>query len=100
LINPCKQYGQSDLNFKDISIPVKMDDIPKFEKQNDMSINIFGYEKNDKNMRNCDPDFATAFNSNFDNKALCESGVMWIIRFVTYLSRFPYLLIHYYSIIH
>jgi hypothetical protein len=37
-----------------------------------------------KNMRNCDPDFATAFNSNFDNKALCESGVMWIIRFVTY----------------
>jgi hypothetical protein len=24
-----------------------MDDIPKFEKQNDMSINIFGYEKNE-----------------------------------------------------
>jgi predicted protein tyrosine phosphatase len=61
----CKGHD-SDLNFKDISIPVKMDDIP----------------------------------SNFDNKALCESGVMWIIRFVTYLSRFPYLLIHYYSIIH
>jgi hypothetical protein len=55
---------------------------------------------NIKNIRHCDPDFATAFNSNFDNKALCESGVMWIIRFVTYLSRFPYLLIHYYSIIH
>jgi len=36
----------SDLNFKDLSFPVKMDDIPKFEKQNDMSINIFGYEKN------------------------------------------------------
>jgi hypothetical protein len=36
----------SDLNFKDISFPVKMDNIPKFEKQNDMSINIFGYEKN------------------------------------------------------
>ena len=53
-----------------------------------------------KNIRSCDPDFATAFNSNVDNKALCESGVMWIIRFVTYLSRFPYLLIHYYSIIH
>jgi hypothetical protein len=25
---------------------VKMDDIPKFEKQNDVSINIFGYEFN------------------------------------------------------
>ena len=37
----------SDLNFKDISFPVKMDDMPKFEKQNDMSINIFGYEKNE-----------------------------------------------------
>jgi hypothetical protein len=24
-----------------------MDDIPKFEKQNDMSINIFGYDKNE-----------------------------------------------------
>jgi hypothetical protein len=42
----CKGHD-SDLNFKDISIPVKMDDIPKFEKQNDMSINIFGYEKNE-----------------------------------------------------
>jgi len=37
----------SDLNFKDISFSVKMDDIPKFEKQNDVSINIFGYEKNE-----------------------------------------------------
>jgi hypothetical protein len=26
---------------------VKMDDIPKFEKQNDVSINIFGYEENE-----------------------------------------------------
>ena len=42
----CKGHD-SDLNFKDISIPVKMDDISKFEKQNDMSINIFGYEKNE-----------------------------------------------------
>ena len=39
-----------------------------------------------KNLRNCDFDFVATFNSNFDNKALCESGVMWIIRFVTYLS--------------
>ena len=37
----------SDLNFKDISLSVKMDDIPKFEKQNDVSINIFGYVKNE-----------------------------------------------------
>jgi hypothetical protein len=31
-------------------------------------------------------EFVTPFNSNFHNKTLCESGVMWIIRFVTYLS--------------
>ena len=39
-----------------------------------------------KNLRNCELDFVAPFNSNFDNKMLCESGVMWIIRFVTYLS--------------
>ena len=39
-----------------------------------------------KNLRNCDLDFDAPFNSDFHNKALCESGVMWIIRFVTYLS--------------
>ena len=50
-----------------------------------------------KNMPNCDLDFITLFNSNFDTKALCESGDMWIIRSVTYLSRFPYLLTHYHS---
>jgi hypothetical protein len=33
-----------------------------------------------------DLDVVAPFNSNFDNKTLCESGVMWIIRFVTYLS--------------
>ena len=37
----------SDLNFTDISFPVKIDDIPKFETQNDVFINIFGYEKNE-----------------------------------------------------
>ena len=35
----------SDLNFKDISFPVKMDDIPKFEKQNDMHQHIRIREK-------------------------------------------------------
>ena len=39
-----------------------------------------------KNLRNCDLDFVAPFNSNFHKKTLCESGVMWIIRFVTYLS--------------
>jgi len=38
---------ESDLNFKDISFPVKMDDIPKFEKQNKLSVNVFRYEKNE-----------------------------------------------------
>jgi hypothetical protein len=31
-------------------------------------------------------EFVAPFNSNFHNKTLCESGVMWITRFVTYLS--------------
>ena len=39
-----------------------------------------------KNLRNCDQEFVTPFNSNFHNKTLCESGVMWITRFVAYLS--------------
>ena len=39
-----------------------------------------------KNLRNCDEEFVAPFNSTFHNKTLCESGVMWITRFVTYLS--------------
>ena len=31
-------------------------------------------------------EFVAPFNSNFHSKTLCESGVMWITRFVTYLS--------------
>jgi hypothetical protein len=31
-------------------------------------------------------EYVAPFNSNFHNKTLCESGVMWITRFVTYLS--------------
>ncbi|XP_071085832.1 uncharacterized protein [Haliotis cracherodii] len=34
-----------DLNFKGINFPVKLGDIPKFESQNEISINVFGYEK-------------------------------------------------------
>lgn len=33
------------LDFSGISYPVRVGDIPKFEKRNDISINIFGYEK-------------------------------------------------------
>ena len=51
-----------------------------------------------KNLRNCDLDFVAPFNSNFDNKTLCESGVMWIIRFVNiFIYSFPYLLTHYHN---
>ena len=39
-----------------------------------------------KNLRNCDYDFVAPFNSKFHDKTLCESGVMCIFRFVTYLS--------------
>jgi hypothetical protein len=34
----------SDLNFTDISFPVKIDDIPKFEKQNDENVASATYE--------------------------------------------------------
>jgi hypothetical protein len=43
-----------------------------------------------KNLLNCDEEFVAPFNSNFYNKMLCESGVMWI-------TRFTYLLTYYYS---
>ena len=40
-----------------------------------------------KNLRNSYQEYVAPFNSNFHNKTLCESGVMWIARcFVTYLS--------------
>jgi hypothetical protein len=37
----------STLNFSGISFPVKLVDIPKFEKQNEISVNVFGYEKSE-----------------------------------------------------
>ena len=55
-LHPCHQHSErisqyydhkNSLNFDEISFPVKMEDIPKFEKQNDISINVFGYEKGD-----------------------------------------------------
>lgn len=33
--------------FSGISFPVRTGDISKFEKRNDLSINVFGYEKRD-----------------------------------------------------
>jgi len=36
---------ECDLDLTGISFPVKMDDIPRFETQNRISVNIFGYEK-------------------------------------------------------
>jgi hypothetical protein len=39
-----------------------------------------------KNLWNSYQEYVAPFNSNFHNKTLCESGVMWITRFVTYLS--------------
>ena len=35
----------STLNFSGISLPVKLVDIPIFEKQNEISVNVFGYER-------------------------------------------------------
>ncbi|KAK3103044.1 hypothetical protein FSP39_016008 [Pinctada imbricata] len=36
-----------ELEFTGITFPVKIDEIPKFEKRNDISVNVFGYEKGD-----------------------------------------------------
>lgn len=38
---------KTELRFDGISFPVKLADIPKFEKQNDISVNVFGYKKGD-----------------------------------------------------
>ena len=35
----------NSINLEGIDFPVKMTDIPKFEKQNKIEINVFGYEK-------------------------------------------------------
>ena len=47
-----------------------------------------------KNLRNCDEEIVAPFNSNFHNKTLCESEVMWITRFVTYLSIVFHIYLH------
>ena len=53
-LHPCHRHSErickyrdysNELNFDGISFPVKMADIPKFEKQNEISVNVFGYEK-------------------------------------------------------
>lgn len=38
------QY-QNDLDFTDITFPVRVNDVLKFEKKNGISVNVFGYEK-------------------------------------------------------
>ena len=36
---------EAELNMEGIEYPVKIKDIERFEKQNDISVNVFGYEK-------------------------------------------------------
>jgi hypothetical protein len=38
---------QAELDFTGIPFPVKVTDIPKFEKKNGLSINVFGYERSE-----------------------------------------------------
>ena len=35
---------ENELNMEGIAYPVAVKDVPKFEKQNDISVNVFGYE--------------------------------------------------------
>jgi methyl coenzyme M reductase subunit C-like uncharacterized protein (methanogenesis marker protein 7) len=41
-------YAQYDVDFdiSDLTFPVRICDIPKFERRNNISVNVFGYEKN------------------------------------------------------
>jgi hypothetical protein len=41
------QTYATELNFDGISFPMRMADMPKFEEQNQISVNVFGYEKRD-----------------------------------------------------
>lgn len=38
---------QGELHFMNIPSPVRVADDPKFEKKNDISVNVFGYERQD-----------------------------------------------------
>ena len=38
---------QDELDFTDIPFPVRVSDVPKFEKKNGLSVNVFGYEKSE-----------------------------------------------------
>ena len=42
-VNHYKQH-ESELNMNGITYPVAIKDVSKFEKQNDISVNVFGYE--------------------------------------------------------
>ncbi len=35
---------QNELNFNGIEFPVALKDVPKFERQNEISVNVYGYE--------------------------------------------------------
>lgn len=41
---------KDELKFEGIDFPVRIKDIPKFEKQNGLAINVFGYYLNEKSM--------------------------------------------------
>ena len=39
---------EHEINVKGVSFPTPLKDIGKLERQNDISINVFGYDKTDK----------------------------------------------------
>ena len=40
---PYKNYG-TEFNLRKIEFPMKLSDIPRFERQNNMSISLYGYQ--------------------------------------------------------
>ena len=45
-VNNYKQY-EGELSIKGITYPIAVKQVPKFEKQNNISANVFGYENDD-----------------------------------------------------
>ena len=44
-LNRLSSYPQVNLNLEGIDFPTPISQIPKFEKQNDLAINVYGYER-------------------------------------------------------
>lgn len=77
------------LNFKDLVFPLGIDQIKKFEMQNEISVNIFGYSKDDKNNECIEgPYYLTKKEQKFHvNLLMCEENEVFHYVWIKCLSR-------------